>query len=166
MKSDPLITYRRKPASLDAKSLESFAELLRAQVARGRSFHCRISNDAELQALNAQFRRKDYPTDVLSFPQRPLPYGRVSENQSLLKRARKQADDIQLGDIAISLDRARAQAREFGHSLDGEIRILLLHGVLHLTGLDHESDSGLMKRIEMRWRKKLALPVGLIERAA
>jgi probable rRNA maturation factor len=146
MKSDPLITYRRKPASLDAKSLESFAELLRAQVARGRSFHCRISNDAELQALNAQFRRKDYPTDVLSFP---------------LDGAQQT-----LGDIAISLDRARAQAREWGHSLDGELRILLLHGLLHLTGLDHESDSGQMKRTEMRWRKKLALPVGLIERVA
>ena len=146
MKSDPLITYRRKPASLDAKSLESFAELLRAQVARGRPFHCRISNDAELQALNAQFRRKDYPTDVLSFP---LP----GEHETL-------------GDIAISLDRARAQAREWGHSLDAELRILLLHGLLHLTGLDHESDSGQMRRTEMRWRKKLGLPVGLIERVA
>jgi len=146
MKSDPLITYRRKPASLDAKSLESFAELLRARVARRRPFHCRISNDAELQALNAQFRRQDYPTDVLSFP----------------------VDGAQqnLGDIAISLDRARAQAREWGHSLDDELRILLLHGLLHLTGLDHETDSGRMKRTEMRWRKKFGLPVGLIERAA
>jgi probable rRNA maturation factor len=161
MKSDPLITYRRKPASLDAKSLESFAEVLRAQVARGRRFHCRISNDAELQALNAQFRGKDYATDVLSFPHRPLSHGRGSE-----KRARKQADDVQLGDIAISLDRARAQARERGHTVDDELRILLLHGVLHLTGLDHESDSGQMKRTEMRWRKKLGLPVSLIERVA
>jgi probable rRNA maturation factor len=146
MKSDPLITYRRKPASLDAKSLESFAELLRARVARRRPFHCRISNDAELQALNAQFRRQDYPTDVLSFP-----LDGAQEN---------------LGDIAISLDRARAQAREFGHSLHDELRILLLHGLLHLTGLDHETDSGRMKRTEMRWRKKFGLPVGLIERAA
>jgi probable rRNA maturation factor len=154
MKSDPLITYRRKPASLDEKSLESFAELLRAQVAGGRPFHCRISNDAELQALNAQFRRKDYPTDVLSFP------------AVFPKRDRKGADDAPLGDIAISLDRARAQAREWGHSVDDELRILLLHGVLHLTGLDHESDSGRMKRTEMRWRKKLGLPVGLIERVA
>ena len=146
MKSDPLITYRRKPGSLDAKSLESFAELLRARVARRRPFHCRISNDAELQALNAQFRRQDYPTDVLSFP-----LDGAQEN---------------LGDIAISLDRARAQAREWGHSLHDELRILLLHGLLHLTGLDHETDSGRMKRTEMLWRKKFGLPVGLIERAA
>jgi probable rRNA maturation factor len=146
MKSDPLITYRRKPASLDVSGLESFAEVLRAQVARGRDFHCRIANDAELQALNAQFRGKDYPTDVLSFP---LEGGAAS-----------------LGDIAISLDRARAQAREWEHSVDAELRILLLHGVLHLTGLDHETDSGRMKRTELRWRKKLGLPVGLIERVA
>src|SRR5580693_2791829 len=68
MKSDPLITYRRKPATLDAESLQSFAEVLRARVARGREFHCRITNDAELQSLNAQFLGKNYATDVLSFP--------------------------------------------------------------------------------------------------
>jgi probable rRNA maturation factor len=138
MKSDPHLTYRRKPASLDFSSLESFAELLRMKVARGQEFHCRITNDAELQALNARFRGKDYATDVLSFP---------SER-----------------DIAISLGRARAQAKEFGHSVEDELRILLLHGVLHLTGLDHETDSGEMKRVEMHWRRKLGLPAGLIER--
>jgi probable rRNA maturation factor len=163
MKSDPLITYRRKPGSLDATSLESFAELLRARIARGASFHCRITNDAELQALNARFRGKDYPTDVLSFPHRPLPYGRGSV--TVPNRARKQADRG-LGDIAISLDRARMQARQWEHSVEDELRILILHGLLHLTGLDHESDSGQMKRTEMRWRRKFGLPVGLIERAA
>jgi probable rRNA maturation factor len=166
MKSGPLITYRRKPASLDASELESFAEVLRAQVARGREFHCRIANDAELRALNAQFRAKDYPADVLSFPHRPPPYGRVSPTFDFPPRDRKGADDVPLGDIAISIDRVRAQAREWGHSVDAELRILLLHGVLHLTGLDHETDSGRMKRAELRWRKKLGLPVGLIERVA
>jgi probable rRNA maturation factor len=145
MKSDPLITYRRKPATLDDKSLQSFAEVLRDRVARGREFHCRITNDAELQALNAQFRGKDYATDVLSFP---------SE------------DGRPLGDIAVSIQRARAQAHEWRHSTDDEIRILMLHGVLHLLGMDHESDSGRMKRTEIRWRRKLGLPVGLIERGA
>jgi probable rRNA maturation factor len=139
MKSDPLITYRRKPATLDVPSLESFAAILRDRVARGREFHCRITNDAELQSLNKQFLGKDYPTDVLSFP---------SEN-----------------DIAISLQRARAQAKEWKHSVEDEIRILMLHGVLHLLGMDHESDTGQMKRTELRWRKKLELPTGLIERA-
>jgi probable rRNA maturation factor len=140
MKSDPLITYRRKPATLDRDSLQSFAEVLRDRVARGREFHCLITNDVELQALNAQFRKKDHPTDVLSFPD--------------------------TGDIAISVQRARTQALEHRHALDAEIRILMLHGVLHLLGMDHESDSGQMRRTETRWRRKLGLPVGLIERVA
>jgi probable rRNA maturation factor len=139
MKSDPLITYRRKPATLDADSLESFAEILQARVARGRAFHCRITNDAELQTLNRQFLNKDYPTDVLTFP---------SE-----------------GDIAISLQRAQAQAREWHHSTEDEIRILLLHAVLHLLGMDHETDRGQMKRREQIWRRKLNLPNALVERA-
>ncbi len=139
MKSDPLITYRRKPATLDTSSLESFAEVLCERVARGRDFHCRIANDAELQSLNKRFLGKDYPTDVLSFP---------SE-----------------GDIAISLQRARAQAAEWNHSVEDEIRILLLHGVLHLQGMDHETDKGQMKRAEQRWRRKLGLPNTLVARA-
>jgi probable rRNA maturation factor len=149
MKSDPLITYRRKPATLDSQSLQSFAEVLRDRVAKGRDFHCRITNDAELQSLNAQFRRKNYATDVLSFPDLSVP-----------NTAREQS----LGDIAISIDRARAQARECRHAIEDEIRILMLHGVLHLLGMDHESDSGQMKRTEIRWRRKLGLPAGLIER--
>jgi probable rRNA maturation factor len=69
-----------------------------------------------------------------------------------------------LGDIAISLGRARAQAREFGHTIEQEVQILMLHGVLHLMGHDHETDSGAMARAEKRWRAKLGLPNGLIER--
>jgi probable rRNA maturation factor len=144
MKSDPLITYRRKPATLDVESLQSFAEVLRDRVARGREFHCRITNDAELQSLNAQFLGKNYATDVLSFP--------------------NQNTEAGMGDIAISIQRARAQARECRHSTEDEIRILILHGLLHLLGMDHESDSGRMKRTETVWRKKLGLPAGLIER--
>lgn len=147
MKSDPLITYRRKPATLEVESLESFAAILRDRVSRGREFHCRISNDAELQSLNAQFRGKDYATDVLSFP-----CGETAGTDGFL------------GDIAISLQRARAQAREANHTAEEEIRILMLHGVLHLLGMDHESDSGQMKRSETRWRRKLGLSAGLIER--
>jgi probable rRNA maturation factor len=71
-----------------------------------------------------------------------------------------------LGDIAISLARARAQGRRYGHTTEIEIRILMLHGVLHLLGMDHDADGGRMARAEMRWRKRLALPDGLIERAA
>jgi probable rRNA maturation factor len=153
MKSDPLITFRRKPATLDCTSLQTFAEVLRKRVARQRDFHCLITNDAELQSLNAQFRGKDYATDVLSFPSEEGAEGPAT-------------DDGFLGDIAISQQRARAQAREWRHSAEEEIRILMLHGVLHLLGMDHETDAGEMKRTEMRWRKKLGLPASLIEREA
>jgi probable rRNA maturation factor len=66
--------------------------------------------------------------------------------------------------VAISLPRARAQARAFGHSITQEIRVLMLHGVLHLLGMDHATDRGRMARAEKRWRTRLALPNGLIER--
>lgn len=146
MTSDPLITCRRKPASLDLESLQRFAETLRARVAAGREFHCLLTGDREIQALNARFRGKDEPTDVLSFPSGP-------------EDGRSRA-----GDIAISLGRARVQAKEWGHTLEDEVRVLMLHGVLHLMGMDHESDSGRMRRAEMRWRSRLGLPTGLIER--
>jgi probable rRNA maturation factor len=115
------------------------------EVANGRAFDCLISGDAELRRLNRDFRGQDYATDVLSFPSGTgLP--------------------ACLGEIAISLPRARAQAREFGHPPEQEIRILMLHGVLHLLGMDHERDRGRMARAEKRWRARLRLPHGLIER--
>jgi probable rRNA maturation factor len=104
-----------------------------------------ITRDAELQRLNVEFLSKDHPTDVLSFP--------------------SGARDGLLGEIAISADRAAVQAREHRHTITDEIRILMLHGVLHLLGMDHERDGGQMRRTETRWRKALKLPTGLIERA-
>ncbi|MBV8845218.1 MAG: rRNA maturation RNase YbeY [Bryobacterales bacterium] len=104
---------------------------------------CLISTDIELRALNKRFRRKDHGTDVLSFP----------------------GDHGAPGEIAISLDRARAQALEHGHSVEEELCILMLHGALHLAGMDHESDSGDMARAEARWRRRLGLPRSLTERA-
>lgn len=144
MSSHPLVTFRRKLPSLHQSEIESFAETLQARVApRRREFHCLITNDAEVRSLNYRFRGKDEATDVLSFP----------------------GESPYLGDIAISLQRARLQAREWSHSLEDELRILMLHGMLHLAGMDHETDAGAMARTEGRWRKKLALPSGLIERA-
>jgi probable rRNA maturation factor len=125
-------------------AVREFARRLQAEVAKGRAFDCLIAGDAELRRLNREYRRKDYATDVLSFPAaEPGPFA---------------------GDLAISFDRAREQAREFGHSTDDELRILLLHGVLHLLGYDHENDGGRMARAEKRWRARLELPAGLIER--
>ncbi|MDE3198184.1 MAG: rRNA maturation RNase YbeY [Acidobacteriota bacterium] len=143
MKSDPSISYRRSPARLDRVVIEAFAETLRGRVARRREFHCLITGDAEVRKLNRAYRGKDYATDVLSFP----------------------GEGDYLGDIAISLARARAQAKQYGHTLEDEVRILMLHGLLHLCGMDHETDSGEMARAEARWRKKLGLPSGLVERS-
>ena len=152
--------FRRVPASLRRAPIERFARTLQKEVCRSRPFDVLISGDAELRRLNRDFRGKDYATDVLSFPAEPGPLptpgeypGRGSDGRSGY-----------LGDIAISLGRARAQAREFGHTIEQEVQILMLHGVLHLVGHDHETDSGAMARAEKRWRAKLGLANGLIER--
>ena len=131
--SDPamLVMFRGARAGLRRRSLETFAHGLRDRIASGREFLCLISGDAELQRLNRQFLGKDYPTDVLSFP------------------ADKDRDPetAPLGEIAISADRAADQARSRGYSVDDEIRVLMLHGVLHLLGMDHERDHGAMERV-------------------
>jgi probable rRNA maturation factor len=137
-----LVLFRRVPARLRRRPLQRFARLLRDQVAGRRAFTCLIADDRELRRLNRRFRGKDYPTDVLSFP----------ETDSL-------------GELAVSWQRADRQARAFGHSLEQEIRLLMLHGVLHLRGMDHETDGGRMAGAETRWRTRLGLPGGLIARA-
>ena len=129
-------------------SIRHFARVLEAEVTKGKRFDCLITGNQELRRLNKTWRGKDQVTDVLSFP---------------VDGTVHQLDDF-LGDIAISSARARAQAREFGHSPDTEIQILMLHGVLHLMGMDHEMDNGRMLRAENRFRARLGLPRGLIER--
>lgn len=143
--AEDLVLFRRAPASLRRGPLRNFAAELRGVVTRRRGFYCLITDDRELRRLNRQFRGADHATDVLSFP---------SEGGE------------SLGEIAISVERAAVQAREFGHSRLDEIRILMLHGVLHLIGMDHETDRGEMARAEARWRRKLDLPTGLIARAS
>ena len=140
------VTFRRVPEKLLRRPVERFARTLESEVAKGRAFDCLITTDAELRRLNRDFRGQDFATDVLSF--------------------RESGPGTRLGDLAISLPRARAQAREFGHQTEQEIQILMLHGVLHLLGMDHESDNGRMERAEKRWRARLGLPNGLIERVA
>lgn len=102
-----------------------------------------ITSNREMQALNRRFRKKNKATDVLSFP---------SEAKGVA------------GDIAISLEIAAANAAELRHSLATEVKILIVHGMLHLAGYDHESDNGEMQAREASLREKLKLPVGLIER--
>jgi probable rRNA maturation factor len=131
--------------------IQNFARKLQREVSRGRHFDCLITGDPELRRLNREYRGKDYPTDVLSFPSAPAASPKGGPRPSL-------------GDLAISAARARVQAREFGHSTEQEIRILMLHGLLHLMGMDHENDGGRMARAEKRFRRMLRLPNGLIER--
>ena len=110
-----------------------------------------LTTDAAIRKLNRQFRGKNKATDVLSFPaEGPL---------------RGSGAEAIAGDLAISATTALKQAREQGHSLSIEIKVLILHGVLHLAGYDHEADSGQMARRELMLRAKLKLPQGLIERA-
>ena len=101
-----------------------------------------------MKSLNRRFRGKDKPTDVLAFPAEP--------------DARKQF----AGEIAISAEIAAQNARALGHSPPEEVKILVLHGVLHLRGYDHQCDNGQMARREEQLRAKLHLPLGLIERTA
>lgn len=120
--------------------------LLRAKTAAGLhgQVNVLITTSHELQELNRRFRGKNEPTDVLSFP--------------------AIAADGFAGEIAISAEIAAHNARRLGHGAAEEVKILALHGVLHLAGYDHERDRGEMARREERLRKQLGLPSGLIER--
>lgn len=145
-KEPPSLVIRAGARYRERARLAGFAATLQTRLTRGRPFACLLTTDAELRQLNREFRGKDYATDVLSFPAGA-------------------AGGPLLGDIAISLDHARVQARALGHTITEEVSVLLLHGVLHLLGMDHESDEGQMRRTERNWQKKLGLPAGLIERA-
>jgi len=151
------VTFWRSQTEVRPGVVLRFAHKLQARVAGGRPFDCLITGDAYMRRLNREFRGKDYATDVLSFPA-------DHERRPARGRVQSGAGPRRAGDIAISLPRARAQARRLGHSTEQEVRVLMLHGVLHLVGHDHESDGGRMARAEKRWRARLGLPAGLIER--
>jgi probable rRNA maturation factor len=125
------------------------AWLRRAAPARARG-HVTVAliTDQRMRQLNATYRKTDKATDVLSFP--------------ALGPALAPGPD--LGDLAIALGVAKRQAHEYGHDLATEVRILALHGLLHLLGYDHEADQGQMRRLEERLRQRARLPVGLIAR--
>jgi len=143
-----------------------------------------VVGDARVRALNRQYRRKDYATDVLSFParnqrdSRPSPHfasprqgvgakaGHPSRRSPDFASSRQGvgAKAEHLGDIVIARGVARRQAREAGHPESTELRVLALHGLLHLLGYDHEQDDGEMARLERRLRRKGGLREGLIER--
>ena len=138
------LLFHAATPGLSRSDTRAFAKKLESEVAGGRRFCCLITNDAELRRLNRQFRKKDHATDVLSFP--------AAEPNGAL------------GDIAISFERAKQQAARHRHAVGDEIGVLMLHGLLHLLGMDHETDRGRMARTERKWRARLRLPAGLIER--
>lgn len=117
---------------------------------RGSAF-IRFVTDGEMARLNHTFRKKRKTTDVLSFP------SEVRSRPISLRRRAKALRSSFLGDIAISPSVARRNAKTYGRTTSGEICILILHGVLHLLGYDHETDRGEMERVEARLRRRLGL---------
>ena len=128
-----------------ARRLRPWLSPLVAELAPGAdSFTVRFVSDREMRRINAAFRHRDEATDVLSFPAE-APAAGVCE----LPGAERH-----LGDVVISIPAARRQADRLGHGVDVELRILMLHGVLHCLGHDHETDGGVMERLERRLRRR------------
>src|SRR5689334_9927925 len=136
------IVNRQRKLKINGKRWREFtAEILRAIQREGSDVTIVFVSDSAIRKLNKQFRGKDYVTDVLSFPTESEQF----ENES------------SLGEIVIASDQAAAQAKENGLTLLNEIEQLILHGLLHLCGYDHESDNGEMNRLELKLRKKLGI---------
>ena len=122
-----------------------------------------LVSDARIRALNRQYRGKDYATDVLSFPASPVRPGHGLRSRPT-PGPRFDGAGAHLGDIVIARGVATRQAREHGHPTPVELKVLALHGLLHLLGYDHEIDDGRMQRVEARLRRQGGLRGGLIER--
>jgi probable rRNA maturation factor len=143
-----MILNRQNRIRIQQAPLARFeARLLRELALGGRELTVCFVDDREIARLNKKFRGKAKPTDVLSFP----PNGDGSARHQNARRGNF------LGDIAISPETARRNAEREGRGLNHELRVLILHGVLHLLGHDHETDDGQMERKEMRLRRKLGL---------
>lgn len=144
--SGPTLLNRQRRVRISAPPLRLFLERLREEVAGGSPFTLCLVSDAVMRRYNRRFRGKDTATDVLAFP------------DGWQGRA---------GDLLVSAETARRQARRLRHSLEAEIRVLALHGILHLLGYDHEApgEKGRMARAERRWRRHFGLPQALTERS-
>lgn len=163
-----MIVNRQRRIALAIEPLSDF--LLRAQQELGfpeSAVTVRLISDSAMAQLNRRFRGKSGPTDVLSFPANAEPPRRSSlrrTNRSAgghsaqrgSDRMRIEAADY-VGDIAVSPETARRNAQRYSRSLPAELRILVLHGLIHLAGFDHETDQGQMERLERRLRRRLGL---------
>ena len=138
------VLNRQRRHKVNGERWRKFAErALKVIGAGNRDVAMVFVSDAGIRKLNRQFRAKDAATDVLSFPSRSESFEADAETN--------------LGEIVISLERAQAQARENGLTLVSEVEQLILHGLLHLSGYDHETDKGEMNRLELKLRKKLGI---------
>lgn len=146
-----MVILDKKVAGLSQKALERFVLKARRAVRLRGTVNVLVTSSTAMRSLNLRFRQKSKPTDVLSFP---------SESSSHNGGQRAGL----AGEIAISADIARQNAARLGHPTALEIKLLALHGILHLAGMDHERDNGEMARMEARLRSVLRLPTSLIER--
>ncbi len=162
-----MILNRQKTVRLATRSLAQFLQKIQRELKLQKvEVSVAFVSDAEIAGWNQSYRQKNGPTDVLSFPVHPQE-SRVQKTRAHKKAAAKSAnrklDALSgrgkevLGDIAIAPATARRYARKNQRSLQNELHILMLHGVLHLMGYDHESDNGQMNRIEHRLRRRLGL---------
>ena len=137
------IINRQRRHKVQAKRWREFAVGALKEIGAGhRDATIVFVSDAAIRKLNRQFRGKHSATDVLSFPSQPEAF---------------EAGATDLGEIVISLDRAQAQAKDNGLTLVNEVEQLILHGLLHLCGHDHETDAGEMNRLELKIRRKLRI---------
>jgi probable rRNA maturation factor len=148
-----MIVNRQRAARLARPPLESFLRRVRNELGlEDESLTVCLVSDAEIARMNEKFRKKTGPTDVLSFPtvtrRRPL---------RLRRGSRPVKSGEYLGDIVISPATARRYAKKHERKLSSELQVLILHGVLHLLGYDHETDRGEMDRVERRLRKRFGL---------
>lgn len=146
-----MVILQKRVAGLSAQTLDRFVLRARKTAGLRGTVNVLVTSSAAMRLLNSQFRNQDKATDVLSFP---------SEASSRSRNTKGFA-----GEIAISADIAAQNAARLGHPAALEIKILALHGILHLAGFDHERDNGQMARKETDLRRALRLPWALIERS-
>lgn len=147
-----MILNKQKKVRLATRPLREFLRKTRRELnLAGSEITIAFVSDEEIARWNQAYRKKKGPTDVLSFP------ATTGAGHPSLRKRNGAKPPGNLGDIAIAPETAKRYARKNGRSLQKEIRILMLHGVLHLMGYDHESDTGQMNRIEQKLRRKLGI---------
>lgn len=152
-----MILNRQKRIRVRIRALDDFLHRVTALLGlRDDAATLCLVTDAQIARWNRTYRGKDKPTDVLSFPSETHAVA-ANRKTSVLPKSFRMSREKYLGDIAIAPAVARGNARLFGRSFDQEMRVLALHGLLHLMGYDHETDNGAMERLESRLHRKLGI---------